>query len=177
MKRFLLVLGVVSLVAALSVAPVLAKGPNGPSGKADVGHLYLFEKDPTTWDVVDGGAWGKLNYKCGEDGFSFVFNGHGLEPGDAYELMNYVDPWPGTGSQLLASGVVNDDGDIHLAGSVDCLKAYDWSEEEDVDIEKVVGAKIWLVLADDFDEAGGVMAGWNPTDYLFEAALTTCCVC
>jgi len=84
--------------------------------------------------------------------------------------MNYLDPWPGTGSVLLTSGVVNEEGDIHLAGSVPCLVVA--AEEEEVD-----GAKIWLVLADDFDEAGGVMVGWNPTSYLFEDALTTCCVC
>lgn len=166
MKRFLMVLAVVSLVVAVSVAPVLAKGPNGPSGKSSVGHLYLFEKD-ASWEVIDEGAWGKLNYKCGEDGFSFVFNGHGLEPAAEYELMNYVDPWPGTGSLLLASGVVDEEGDIHLTGSVPCLGV-----AEDLD-----GAKIWLVLADDFDEDEGAMTGWNPTEYLFEDALTACCAC
>jgi len=167
MKRILMVLVVVSLVAALSAVPVLAKGPNGPSGKSVVGHLYLFEKDPATWEVVDEGSWGKLSYMCGDDGLSFVFNGHMLEPGAAYELMNYVDPWPGTGSALLASGVVNEEGDLHVSGSISCLEV----------AEGFDGAKIWLVLADDFDEAGGTMVGWNPTEYLFEDALTMCCAC
>lgn len=169
MKKIMLVLAVVALAVALGAAPVLAKGPNGPSGKSDMGHLYLFEKDPTDWTVVEEGAWGKLNYRCNEDGFSFVFNGHGLEPGAEYELINYLDPWPGEGSLSLASGVVNDEGDIHLAGSVPCLKMYTWDEPA------VTGAKIWLVLDADFDEE--MMVGWNPTEYLFEDALTTCCGC
>ena len=167
MKRVTLVLVVVALAVALGAAPVLAKGPTGPSGKSDVGHLYLVEKDPTTWEVVEDGAWGKLNYKCNEDGFSFVFNGHGLEPGAEYELMNYVDPWPGNDSQLLAAGAVDEDGNIHLKGSVDCLRAP----------RDAAGAKIWLVLADDFDEDEEMMVGWNPTEYLFEYDLTTCCAC
>ena len=167
MKRIMLVATAVALAVALSVAPVLAKGPSGPSGKSDVGHLYLVEKDPSTWEVVEEGAWGKLNYKCNEDGFSFVFNGHGLEPGASYELMNYVDPWPGNDSQLLASGVANGGGNIHLEGAVDCLRA-----PRDAD-----GAKIWLVVADDFDEENELMVGWNPTEYLFEYDLTTCCAC
>jgi len=167
MKGIMLVMAVVALAVAMGAAPVMAKGPNGPSGKSDMGHLYLFEKDPVEWTVVEDGAWGKMNYRCNEDGFSFVFNGHGLEPGAEYELMNYVDPWPGTGSALLAAGVVNEEGDIHLAGSIDCLTV----------AEGFAGAKIWLVLADDFDEEAGEMVGWNPTDYLFEAELTTCCAC
>jgi len=167
MKRVTLVLVVVALAVALGAAPVLAKGPTGPSGKSDVGHLYLVEKDPVEWTVVEDGAWGKLNYRCNEDGFSFVFNGHGLEPGAEYELMTYVDPWPGNDSQLLAAGVVNEDGDIHLKGAVDCLRVAEGFE----------GAKIWLVLADDFDEENDLMVGWNPTEYLFEDALTACCAC
>ena len=167
MKRIMLVLAVVALAVALGAAPVLAKGPNGPSGKSDMGHLYLFEKDPATWEVMEDGAWGKMNYRCNEEGFSFVFNGHGLEPGDEYELINYVDPWPGNDSLLLGSGVVNEDGDIHIKDSVNCLRVAP-------DFE---GAKIWLVLADDFDETAEAMVGWNPTEYLFEDALTTYCAC
>ncbi len=170
MKRVLLALAVVALRVAAGAGPVLAKGPSGPSGKSSVGHLYLFEKNPDDWAVVEEGAWGKLNYKCSEDGLSFVFNGHGLEPGANYELMNYLDPWPGTGSVLLASGTVNEEGDIHLTGSVTCLAMYTWPDG-------VTGAKIWLVLADDFDETRGVMVGWNPEEYLFEAALVGCCGC
>jgi hypothetical protein len=34
-----------------------------------------------------------------------------------------------------------------------------------------VGAKVWLVLADDLSGDGTAMTAWNPTEYLFEANL------
>lgn len=164
MKRVLLIATVALLAVALGVAPVLAKGPSGPSGKSDVGHLYLLEKDPATWEVIESETWGKLNYRC-KDGLSYVFNGHGLEPGESYELVNYIDPWPGTGSQSLGTAVADEEGDVHIMGWVECL----------VVAEEFDGAKIWLVLDDDFD--GTQMTGWNPTEYLFEETLTNCCLC
>ena len=33
------------------------------------------------------------------------------------------------------------------------------------------GAKIWLVLDDDFN--GSIMTGWNPEEYLFEGEFIT----
>lgn len=54
----------VSLVLALcSAGPLLAQGPSGQSGNSNIAHLYLAEKDPTNFQVVPGGAWGKLVYR------------------------------------------------------------------------------------------------------------------
>ena len=82
------------LVAALMLASVaVAVKPNGPSaynglnkGKSSVKHLYLYEKD-SSWNVVPGGAWGKMRF----DDDSFVFNGHGLASGTDYTLIYYPD--------------------------------------------------------------------------------------
>ena len=62
MKKLLALAIVLALVAGLIAAPALAAGKNGPAGKSNVGHLYLYEKDPATWGIVDGGAWGKMKY-------------------------------------------------------------------------------------------------------------------
>ena len=35
------------------------------------------------------------------------------------------------------------------------------------------GAKIWLVLSDDYDGTNTKMTAWNPTEYLFENNLIT----
>jgi len=172
MKRILLIATVALLAIAIGVAPVLAKGPSGPSGKSTTGHLYLLEKDPTTWEVIESETWGKLNYRC-KDGFSYVFNGHGLEPGARYELVNYVDPWPGAGSQSLGTAVADEEGDVHIMGWVECLEV----GTPVGGTEPLPGAKIWLVLDDDFDKDASTMVGWNPTGYLFEEALTACCLC
>jgi hypothetical protein len=32
----------------------------------------------------------------------------------------------------------------------------------------IPGAKIWLVLTDDYDDGTNSMTGWQPTKYLFE---------
>src|SRR3989344_19741 len=135
-----------------SAIPALAVKPNGPSAVNGLAHpgqasqLYLYEKD-ANWNAVEGGAWGKMTFG---DEF-FVFNGHELTPGEEYSLINYVDPWPGTTSALLASGTADADGNIHLSG----------------DLTSVLSGKVWLVLSSDFTEGTG-MTGWHPAENLFE---------
>ena len=103
-------------------------------------HLYLFEKDPVTWQVVDGGAWGKLNVAKG------VFNGHGLEPGVCYSLYSEAE-W-GITMTFMGSDVADGCGNVHISSDV------------------VATGKVWLVLTDDV--TCDKMTGWNPTEYLFE---------
>ena len=86
------ILGIVVLLLALVAVPAMAaSGKNGPAGKSNVGHLYLSEKDPSTWAIVDGGAWGKMKYNLSGSTFDFVFNGHGLQPNTDYSLIYYAD--------------------------------------------------------------------------------------
>lgn len=68
------------IVTAAVVSMALAKGPSVPGRKSNTANLYLFEKDPTTWEIVDGGAWGKMKYNLAGSTFDFIFNAHGLEP-------------------------------------------------------------------------------------------------
>jgi len=144
----------------------MAKGKNGQAGKSNVGHLYLFQKDPSDWTIVEDGAWGKMKYNLSGPEFDFVFNGHGLEPYANYTLIYYPDPWPGNGLKCLGAGLVNEDGNIHIMGSVD---TGDLPSTEDQNL----GAKIWLVLSDDVNCQDAYMDGWNPTSYLFEYDLIT----
>ncbi|MBA7525029.1 hypothetical protein ES705_17176 [subsurface metagenome] len=167
MKKYLILVLIVLLIGALSVG-VLA-GKNGPAGKSNIAHLYLYEKDIDGWDIVEDGAWGKMKYNMSGPEFDFVFNGHNLkgEVDTEYTLIYYPDPWPGYGLICLGSGTVNEEGDIHIAESLDTgdLPA-DFDENEDE-------AKIWLVLSDDVDCGNAEMIGWNPTEYLFENDLIT----
>lgn len=167
MKKYLVFVLVVLLVGALCMG-ALAKGKTGPSGKSNIAHLYLHQKDPVTWDIVDGGAWGKMKYNLSGPTFDFVFNGHGLEAGLHYTLIYYPDPWPGTGLVCLGSGTANGGGNVHVAGSVD---TGDLPAEGDAN----AGAKIWLVLSSDVECGNNdtAMVGWNPTKYLFEYDLIT----
>jgi len=184
MKKLLMLAIVVAVVGSLlGGSVVMAKGKHGPAGKSNVAFLYLYEKDPSTWEIVDGGAWGKLKYNLSGSTFDFVFNGHELEAGGDYTLIYYPDPWPGDGLICLGSGTANDDGDVHIMGSVDTGDLPIPADKNNIDNEDRYewinedynGAKIWLVLSDDVDcdNDTNKMMGWNPTKYLFEYDLIT----
>jgi len=138
-----------SLMFAISIVPALAvanlKGAPYRNLNNGTG-LYLFEKN-ANWQIVEGGAWGKLNLKNG------VFKGHGLEPNTDYCLINYVDTWHNVGGALLGSGTTNNGGNIVLKADL-----------------KGVSGKVWLVLDADVNDFG-FMTGWNPREYLFEYSI------
>lgn len=165
-KKFLAGTTASAIMLGTMMVPALAKGPSAPAGASNIGHLYLYEKDPADWSIVDGGAWGKMKYNLSGPTFDFVFNGKGLDEGVDYSLIYYKDPWPGTPATCLAQGIANGGGTVHLADSVelnmDLVDSGDPSDGTD-------GAKIWLVLSDDVT-CGTGMTGWNPTEYLFEGA-------
>jgi len=168
MKKALTLLVCLLLVATTAV--VMAgkdqPGKTGQAGKSNVAHLYLYEKDNADWTIVEDGAWGKMKYNLAGPEFDFVFNGHGLEPGSDYTLIYYPDPWPGSGLICLGSGVVDDEGNVHIAASVDTGDLPIAGDTND-------GAKIWLALTSDVDCENAAMIGWNPTEYLFEYDLIT----
>ena len=160
----------VFMVGCTTIVPetdLSGKGPNGQAGNSNIAHLYLYEKsgDPD-WEIVNKGAWGKMQYNLSGEEFEFVFNGHGLEAGENYTLIYYPDSWPGNGLICLGSGTANKGGNVHIAEScdIDFLPVV-------LDDNFPVGAKIWLVLSADVDCDEHNMLGWNPTEYLFEDAL------
>ena len=160
MIKKLIIPATVALALCLNVSIAFANGPCGN------GHdqLSLFEKDPATWAIVQGGASGKLEYDSAGPTFDFKFNGRKLNPNGAYTLIYYPDPWPGAGLFCLANGTANAYGKIQLEASV--------NPDSDLpitgDLNSPAGAKIWLVLSSDVDCGGQQMVGWNPTEYLFE---------
>lgn len=168
MYKKLTMLFALVIVMSLMLTPAFAKGKSGQAGKSNVGHLYLYEKDgEPDWNIVEGGAWGKMKYNLSGSTFDFVFNGHGLPVGQDYTLIYYPDPWPGTGLICLGSGTVNEDGNVHIKESVDTGDLPNETDEND-------GAKIWLVLSSDVDcDELYKMVLWNPTAYLFEHDLIT----
>lgn len=146
-------------------------GHVGRAGKSHVGHMYLFEKNATTWKIVEDGAWGKMRYTVEGPEFDFVFNGHGLDSGRNYTLIYYPDPWPGNGTICLGKETATEEGDLHIMGSSNIEgglpQDYDANANPSDDEP---GAKIWLVLTEDVncDSDTGEMSDWNPSEYLFE---------
>ena len=163
MRKVLFVLVVAALVLALPTAVLAAKpdkglkGLKGQAGESNVAFVELWEKDPSNgWEIIEDGAWGKLEYNLSGDEFEYVFNGHGLEANTDYSLIYYPEPqttwpWPVT---VIDSGTTNRGGNINLVGSVDLGMDLD-------------DAKIWLVLTADIN-AASELEGWNPSECLFE---------
>ena len=182
MYKKLMIVTVIAVVMGLLAVPVIAKGPSGPAGKSNVGHLYLYEKTPNPdadredpWLIVEGGMWGKMKYNLSGATFDFVFNGHGLPIGQEYTLIYYPDPWPAEGLICLGSGIVMEDesedgvGNIHIKGSVDTGDLPNVGDENYPE-----GAKIFLVPSGDVDCDGQVMIGWTGDDAnLYEGVLIT----
>ncbi|MDD2777908.1 MAG: hypothetical protein PHS47_04180 [Methanocellales archaeon] len=170
MKKAIAFLVVATMVMSVAVVGTATAAKNGQAGKSNIAHMYLYEKDPSDWSIVDGGAWGKMQYNLAGPTFDFVFNGHGLEPNTEYSLIYYGDPWPGNHpGALIASGASNEGGNIHLACSVDL--GMDLPDPADANYP--TGAKIWLVLSSDYGASTNAMKAWNPTEYLFDGPLIT----
>ena len=183
MKKYIILVLIALLIGAL-FAVVLAAGPSKPAGESNTGLLYLYEKeeglDPCDWDII-GDAWGKMKYNLSGEEFEFVFNGHGLVPGEDYTLVYYPDPWPPVGLICLGSGKANGGGQVNIAGSCDTGDlpiATDWNADPEKSCFDVAGAKIWLVPSDDVDCVdcgGGTWLAWNhlveDNIYLFEEEL------
>jgi hypothetical protein len=146
--------------------PADFNGLNKTRGR--VRHLYLYEKNDTTWEPIPRGAWGKMTYRPSGKTFRYTFSAHGLSPGQNYSLIYYPDPWPGTGLFCLGNGTANRGGNIQISDRRDID---DIPTEEDENYQN--GAKVWLVLTSDVDCFNQQMIGWNPGEYLFEYNLIT----
>jgi len=166
MKKIMVSALIFAMILTLSITVYAKNGKSRQAGKSNIGHLYLNEKDPETWEIAEDGAWGKMKYNLAGPEFQFVFNGHDLEPGMEFALIYYPDPWPGDGLICLGTGTADEDGNVHIMGSAD---TGDLPAEDDDNS----GAKIWLVLSDDVDCENQQMVGWSPTEYLFEHNLIT----
>lgn len=177
MSRRVILILVMGLFIAVGTSPTgLAKNAkeakekdaSSPKVKYVIGHVYLFQKDPVTWERVPGGAWGKMQHKLWYDKFYFVFNGYGLIPDESYTLIYYPDPWPGNGLISLGTGFANEGGNVYIRGMLEDI--CDLPADHDANYE--YGAKIWLVLSSDVDPGSVTespkMMGWNPDLYLFE---------
>lgn len=163
-KKGWIVIVLTLVISSTFATCATAKGPHGQAGKSNIAHLYLYEKDPDSWDIIEEGSWGKMKYELSGETFDFVFNGHNLTPFENYTLIYYPDPWPGYGLICLGSDSACENGSVHIAEKVDTgsLPIGDDTNE---------GAKIWLVLSSDVDCDSQQMIGWNPESYLFEYEL------
>jgi hypothetical protein len=129
-----------------------------------VQQIDLVQKNTTTWEIIEGGAWGKLIIN--ENNNLFVFNAHLLNPGDEWVLVNWPESWPN--APFIGSGVVNDEGNLHIMGDMPSLTFVTYTYGE---YAGQTGAKIWLIHAHDYNFATQQIYGWSPVGWLFETSL------
>ena len=118
------------------------------------------QKDPTSWNIVIGGAIGKMKYNRFNGELDFIFNGQGLEPGLAYSLV--YNPGAEYYGRIVMLGSTEADaaGNVHLAGSMAVSELMQ-------DYEKPDAIGLWLVLSAEVDIGDARMKDWNPHRYLF----------
>ena len=135
------------------------------SASAATLNLYAkYEVTPATYPWLYnshiGAAHGVLTYEIKGDTFTGSLSAAQLADGE-YKLIYYKDPWPGTGSVLIAGGTASG-GNLNIAG----INVNTGDIPAIGDPHSPHGGKIWLVKAADF--SGGAMTLWNPKSYLFE---------
>jgi hypothetical protein len=158
-KSVLYIFAAMTVLLALAVAPVAA----APGGGAQV--VKLVAKNSADWSIIKGGAFGSFMYQTDK----FVFDGHGLVPGEEYALISYSEPW-GTPVLVLATGEATAQGNliINKKGPTTLIKNV-YAADAPGDYQGVTGAKIWLVPTSDL--TGNLFNAWNPDTYLFETSL------
>lgn len=127
---------------------------NGPTQKSK--KLFLDNKDgEPNWYFKADHIWGVFDWT---DGLALAdLFATGLLALTNYDLITYVDPWPGIVT-VLASGTTLADGTLTI-------------NNFDITGSSPYTGKVWLVLKTDHDSSK--MTGWNPSDYLFEANKAT----
>jgi hypothetical protein len=136
------------------------KGIGNEDTVSQLAQLNLYQKDPASWNIVAGGASGKMKYIAFDGELDFVFNGKGLEPGLAYSLVYNTTTERNVKLAVLGSAVAEDSGNVHLSGSLDSGRILRGGDNLDVN-------GLWLVDATDIDIENARMANWNPRRYLF----------
>lgn len=165
MKRVLIAVLVVAMVVGMGSVAFARNGINGFAGKSQVEHLYLFEKDLSTWNVVEDGAYGKAVFNWKHS--TVAFEGCGLAPDTEYALIFYSEPayngWANRETTVISTGISDAEGYLEIGRA-----AFDITDV--TPMENPEGAyKVWLV------PSSSIVAGqidWiNPEMFLFESRL------
>ena len=182
LMKLAMVVGIVALLVGVGLMPIMAKATD-----YDLSLPLVSKSGDPDWFVTQG-ASGTLRYNPDGATFDFSFEATGLQHTTDYDLIYYADPWQNTNCEVLAGFITDGNGDIslvdktavldeNLPNSPDNNMTESYCElmcGENIcnpDASTCWGAKIWLVLANDYDADAHMMVGWNPASYLFETDL------
>jgi hypothetical protein len=114
MRRQAFWLTVLMVLVAVAIPAIGSGAQEGQAGDSNTAHV----------DFRPPRVWGTLHYNLSGCMLDFVFNGHGLVPGEMYkvEFGPYRDAPPPDPVDVwleLGTGVANEGGNVHIAGSAD----------------------------------------------------------
>ena len=150
----------------LEARQLTAPAPGVSEDNTSIAKLTQKDTSGDVWTALSDGAKGTLTYKVEGATFDYSFTATGLTDNADYSLIYYGDPYPGNHpGALIANYTADSSGEINdVTGST--VLGIDLPEIPDANYG--VGAKVWLVLAADYDEVNKKMSGWNPSQYLVD---------
>jgi predicted ribosomally synthesized peptide with SipW-like signal peptide len=96
-----------------------------------------------------------LKYKTTGPLFDYNLTGVVTQANTSYKLLQAKDPWPQTGSIVIATFSSDGSNNINVSGSLDT--------------GSIANGKMWVILASDWN--GTNMTAWNQPAYLLETGL------
>lgn len=121
------------------------------------------------WTVLSGDqVYADLTWNPSGPTFDYTLAAYGLDPSTTYSLIYYADGWPGNHpGAFIGSFTTDPSGNIATTTPLGGAELnMDLPHPDDGNY--AVGAKIWLVLASDYNTGTKSMTAWNPSKYLFE---------
>jgi len=120
------------------------------------------KNNPDPSDIMQetaGTIYATLKYNARDDQFKYDLDVKGLSASQNYVVVSGANPWNGSDTVQLAAFTTDASGNYSAPGVV-------------IDIDQdLTNAKIWVILASDWDNGTKHMTHWNPGYYLFETAL------
>ncbi|MFA6097094.1 MAG: TasA family protein [Candidatus Paceibacterota bacterium] len=118
------------------------------------------------WTVINDNTYADLTWVGDGNTFDYTLTAQGLPNNTNYSLIYYADGWPGNNPGKLIGNYTSSGTGTITSGSVSIDLGMDLPSMPDGNF--TVGAKIWLVLASDYNAGTSSMIAWNPSQYLFE---------
>jgi len=134
--------------------------------------VTLDNKDSQTWEPIADDYSATLTFNPSGSTFDYSLTGKVKQANTDYCLIYYADPWPGdgpnhTGGKLIDTVHSDSSRAVHKTNNVDIGMDLPGLDDENAK----VGAKIWLVPCNDYNQSEYKLTAWNPDEYLFEMRL------
>jgi hypothetical protein len=148
----------VAIVSAMLIPQIGMTRINSNSAcsacSVESGVLYLYTKNPHTWEILQDKGEARLEFSR-EEG-TFHLDARMLQPDTAYALIQHEPDYPTGSGYIIAAATSDSRGNLHLRG--------DWKRWK---------GKFWLVPQSNVsgkvgDKEPDRLKHWDPERYLFE---------